>query len=177
MTKRRNYGGEWHLVSPLSIASFVGKCLVRFLLWLLNQSHLPITVLVIAVSASIYLRQYWLWIVVLGAILCLLACGVLVAALLSYFRFRYKVTDQDISVREGVFRVVQTDVPWSRVRAVNIRRNPIERLANLATISIDTAGTAEAEILIPAISPILAETLRDKIHMLTNSAPESSTLR
>ncbi|MXZ44988.1 MAG: PH domain-containing protein [Gammaproteobacteria bacterium] len=176
MTTRTKNSENWHLVSPLSIASFIGKYLVRFSLWLLNQSHLPITVLVIATSASIYLRQYWLWIVVLGAILCLLACGVLVAALLSYFRFRYKVTDQDISVREGVFRVVQTDVPWSRVRAVNIRRNPIERLANLATISIDTAGTAEAEILIPAISPRLAETLRDKIHMRTNSAPESNSV-
>lgn len=176
MTERKNNGEDWHLVSPLSIVSFVGKYLVRFSLWLLNQSHVPITVLVLAVSASIYFRLYWFWIVVLGTILCLLACGLLIAALASYFRFRYKITDQDISVREGVFRVLQTDVPWSRVRAVNIRRNPIERLANLATISIDTAGTAEAEILIPAISPKLADGLRDRTHMLSDSASESSAV-
>ena len=176
MTKRRNSSEDWCLVSPLSIASFVGKYFVRFLLWLLNQSHLPITVLVLAVSASIYFRLYWLWVVVLGTMLCLLACGLLIAALLSYFRFRYKITDQDISVREGVFRVVQTDVPWARVRAVNIRRNPIERLANLATISIDTAGTAEAEILIPAISPRLADTLRAKSNVPANAASESNSV-
>lgn len=174
MTTLKKQSEDWHLVSPLSVASFVGKYLARFSLGLLNQSHVPITVLVLAVSASIYFRLYWFWIVVLGTILCLLACGLLIAALLSYFRFRYKITDQDISVRAGVFRVVQTDVPWSRVRAVNIRRNPIERLANLATLSIDTAGTAEAEILIPAISPRLADRLRDRTHVLSDSASEAS---
>ena len=108
--------------------------------------------------------------------MCFLAGGLLVAALLTYFRFRYKITDQDLSVRAGVFRVVQTDVPWSSVRAVNIRRNPIERVANLATISIDTAGTAEAEILIPAISPTLADTLRDRTNAPPNSGPESNSV-
>lgn len=149
-------------MSPLSMASFLGKYLVRMPIWLLQHSHLPLVVISVSVAMSIVLGMKWLWIFVIGLFVGLVVCGLILAALLTYLRFRFRVTDHDIAVRQGVFRVVQTNVPWSQVRAVNIRRNPVERMGKLATISIDTAGTSTAEILIPAISPILADTLRNQ---------------
>lgn len=144
------------------MASFLGKYLVRFSVWLLQNSHVPIVVISVSFGMSIYLESAWIGIAVIGSFVCLVAIGLLLAALFTYLRFRFRVTDHDIAVRQGVFRVVQTDVPWSRVRAVNVRRNPFERMGKLATISIDTAGTSTAEILIPAISPSFADTLRNK---------------
>lgn len=150
-------------MSPISVVFFLGKHLSRLpkLLW--NHVHLPVLVTGLSVVVSVSLKLYWLWIVVLGVIISLLLFLLLLAAFLTYIRFRYKISDDVIVVREGVFRVVQTDVPWSQVRAINMRRNFVERLTNLATISVDTAGTSTAEVLIPALGLGLAESLRDKV--------------
>lgn len=174
MSKTGNQRDEWSLVSPISVVFFFGKHSARLPEWLLQHSHLPAVLLSFGVMASVYLKVYWLWIVVLGGLIFFLLFGLLLAAFLTYVRFRYRVSDDVLVVREGVFRVVQTDVPWSQVRAINIRRKPVERLANLATISVDTAGTSKAEIQIPALRLALAQSLRDKATNLSSDSAKEA---
>ena len=153
---------EWNLVSPISILFFLGKHIPKLANLIFQQSHLLLVAISLSVALSIHLKFYWLWVAILGAFVGVLVLLLLLAALLTFLRFRFKVSTEHISVREGVFRTVQTDVPWSRVRAINIRRNVLERITKLATISIDTAGTAQAEILIPALRREFASSLRNK---------------
>ena len=98
-------------------------------------------------------------------VVALILIFVFVVALLAYRRFRFRITNESIAVKSGILRIIQTDVRWERVRAVNLERGPVERALGLAQISLDTAGTAEAEVQVPAIKLQLAELLRAKVSL------------
>lgn len=58
----------------------------------------------------------------------------------------YRVDDQGIEIRKGVYWRVVINVPRSRVQHIDVSQGPIERRYGLGTLVIYTAGTEHAKV-------------------------------
>ncbi|MCQ2069683.1 MAG: PH domain-containing protein [archaeon] len=76
----------------------------------------------------------------------LMASYVLVFVLLAsrptlfYNHYCYRIDDDKVEVRKGIFVIDHTLVPIERVHQVNVRRGPVNNLYGLADVVITTAG-------------------------------------
>ena len=79
----------------------------------------------------------------------------------AYRSWGYRVGEQVLEIRSGVwFRVIRF-LPLSRLQHVDLHRGPIERAHGLASLTLHTAGTREASLGIPGLADADAERLRD----------------
>lgn len=63
------------------------------------------------------------------------------------YRFTsYKVDDQGMEIRRGVYFRVVINVPRSRVQHIDVSQGPIERRYGLGTLVIYTAGSEHAKV-------------------------------
>jgi membrane protein YdbS with pleckstrin-like domain len=101
------------------------------------------------------------------ALLCAL-CGALVFALgglwLGLRQFRHvawRLDDEGIAIRRGRMFQRETRVPTTRVQHLDLKRGPLQRKRNLATLTVHTAGTRHSAITLPHLDADDAERLRD----------------
>lgn len=76
-------------------------------------------------------------------------------------RMKFAVRLQDINYRRGVFSTRITSAPFRRMQHAETNRGPLERMFDLASLSVYTA--AGLAVQIRGLSPDTAETLRDHI--------------
>jgi membrane protein YdbS with pleckstrin-like domain len=99
------------------------------------------------------------------AVLAVLALGCIWATVvlsrLSYRNTRYAVTDQRIDIQRGILWKALICVPRSRIQHVKIGQGPLERRFGLASLTIHTAGTANASVGLSGLAYETAAQLRD----------------
>lgn len=152
---------NWRMASPFALLFFFGSRLALVTKALFQQ--VTNLVPVVGVTSLAVINTDLTWYQGILIVAALILTFVFIVAVLAYRRFRFRITNESIAVKSGILRITQTDVRWERVRAVNLERGPVERVLGLAQISLDTAGTAEAEVQVPAIKLQLAELLRAKV--------------
>jgi len=92
-----------------------------------------------------------------------------VFAKLAYEYYGYELRQDVIRIEYGVIWKRYVSIPYSRVQNVDITRGVLERLLNLSSLHIQTAGAtsaslgAMAEGRIPGLSVETAEQLREEI--------------
>ena len=84
-------------------------------------------------------------------------------AVLRYWFFRFRVTEDRILIRQGILKKTVLDLPMDRIQAVNIRRSLTDRLLGLVTVSVDTAGSGAVEAVIPSVKSALADRIRVQV--------------
>ena len=65
---------------------------------------------------------------------------IIFVAVLRYWFFRFRVTEDRILIRQGILKKTALDLPMDRIQAVNVERSLIDRLLGLVKVSVDTAG-------------------------------------
>lgn len=73
----------------------------------------------------------------------------------------YRIQDQVLEIRSGVWFRVTRFLPLSRLQHVDLHRGPLERAHGLASLTLHTAGTREASVGLPGLAEAEAERLRD----------------
>jgi putative membrane protein len=145
---------QWLRISPLAVIFFILNIAQKAL-----TQGLPMLVVVFAwVASADGYQRYWLF---RGA--ALLAIVGLGFSILSYLRFRYRIHDDRILLRQGVLHREALDVEFSRVQNITIKEPFYMRPLGLGVLSIDTAGSGAKEISIAGIQRDLAHELRDQI--------------
>jgi len=66
-------------------------------------------------------------------------------------------------IEHGVFRKVKTMVPFVRIQHVDSQRGLIERTVGLSKVIVYTAGSRGADVSIPGLLPLDAETIQEKL--------------
>lgn len=99
--------------------------------------------------------------------------GTVVLAFLRYWFFRYRIAENSVLIRDGVFKKRQLDIKFERVQAVNTQQNVIFRMLDLLTVSFDTAGSSGQEGYLPAVRTEHARDLRDRIRRSPSRAIDS----
>lgn len=95
-------------------------------------------------------------------------------AVWAYGSFVYEVTEDGLEIEFGIVHQKTISVPFSQVQNVNIERSLVDRMLNLARISIETAGstvtqpiqviggyTARSEAYLPGLTLEQAKQLHD----------------
>lgn len=101
--------------------------------------------------------------VVIGILLFLvLIVGV---AFLRYqnFTFYLDSSNKEFVIQEGILNKTKTIIQLDKIQQVNINQSFIQRLVNVYEINVDTAGSAEKEGQIKAISHSLALALKARL--------------
>ncbi|WP_137226173.1 PH domain-containing protein [Shewanella sp. MEBiC00475] len=83
-------------------------------------------------------------------------------------KIAYGLFKNEIVLREGLYWVSTTALPYTRLQHVNLSQGPAERKYNLVTLKCFSAGSGLAEINLPGLNADLAEHLRQ--HLLSQAA-------
>ena len=101
----------------------------------------------------------------LGAGALVLLLGVAYAVRL-YQQWRFELQDDALYLERGVITFVETSVPFVRVQHVDTRFGPVERALGLSSVVVYTAGSRNADVRIPGLTPERARTLQDTLRDL-----------
>ncbi|WP_255190784.1 PH domain-containing protein [Natronobeatus ordinarius] len=101
----------------------------------------------------------------LGAGALVLLLGVTYAVRL-YQKWRFELQEDSLYLERGVITFVETSVPFVRVQHVDTRFGPIERALGLSSVVVYTAGSRNADVRIPGLTPDRARKLQDTLRDL-----------
>jgi membrane protein YdbS with pleckstrin-like domain len=138
--------------------------LQRLIGWILWAVLTP--VLLITLIVAMFARSLSLDVKALLGMLCLVALILLawVAQMwpaIEYRYFRYSLDADGIEIRCGVVWRKVIRVPRSRVQHIDVDQGPLERRHGLASLSIYTAGTEFARVVLPGLRHSRAIEIRD----------------
>ena len=95
-------------------------------------------------------------------------CGVILLGLagvwvgLRQFRhIAWRLDEDGLAIRRGRLFQRETRVPATRVQHLDLKRGPLQRSRNLATLVVHTAGTRHSAVTLPHLDAEDAERLRD----------------
>ncbi|MDP2322049.1 MAG: PH domain-containing protein [Acidobacteriota bacterium] len=89
----------------------------------------------------------------------------------AYRHTSYRVDDQGIEIRQGVYWRVVVNVPRSRVQHIDVAQGPIDRRYGLGKLVIYTAGTDHAKVELEGLEHERA--LRIRAHLLPSGAGDA----
>lgn len=78
-------------------------------------------------------------------------------------RWGYQLLPDRLRVARGFMFRVDTVVPFVRVQHIDVSQGPIERMFNVSTLTVHTAGTHNSIVDLPGLSPDDAAHMRDAI--------------
>lgn len=79
----------------------------------------------------------------------------------NYRNWRYRVDDQVLELRNGIFIKLAQYLPLSRLQHVDLQSGPFERKLGLASVICYTAGTHSAVLVLPGLTRETADSIRD----------------
>ena len=80
----------------------------------------------------------------------LVGMAFLAIAGLSWWRYTFQVVDDELRVNRGVLSQQSLSVPLDRIQSVSLEQKLLHRPFGLVQVSLDTAGTENAEFTIDA---------------------------
>jgi membrane protein YdbS with pleckstrin-like domain len=89
---------------------------------------------------------------------------------IQYRYIGYRVDDDGIEIRSGVYWRAVTNVPRSRVQHTDVSQGPLERKYGLGRLVIYTAGTAHSKVELPGLEHQTALDIRN--HLLPRQSAD-----
>ncbi|MFT4537256.1 MAG: membrane protein YdbS with pleckstrin-like domain [Saprospiraceae bacterium] len=92
---------------------------------------------------------------------------------MTYLGFKYKkyaLRERDIIYSSGVLWRSNVVIPFNRVQHAEVSQGPLDRLFNLSSLKIYTAGGSSSDLAIPGLQPSEAE--RIKYFILNRTASD-----
>ena len=109
------------------------------------------------------------------AVIALVFIGVVVSAIVYYLRFRYHVASDALIVERGLIQRERLQIPFDRIQAVQLFQGPIQQLAGLTGLRVDTAGSSGSELELLAVHRSEAEGLQEHLRKrMENAQPPAS---
>ncbi|GHG03268.1 PH domain-containing protein [Thalassotalea marina] len=143
----------WQRISPYAMLYF----LMSFLKHLLGNIVYIAPGIVIGYKSLIDRPQIWLPVAVLVVI------ALIVGAVLSFYFFTYRLSENKIEIKSGVFKKAHIDLPFARIQNVKQEHPWYFRPFGYVCLSFDTAGSAQQEAKLVAIEHTLADKIKQKI--------------
>ena len=159
---------QWHPVSPLAM---IHHALV-FMRQLVGSNPGPMLGILAGGYAFAQRSPVMTIATVIG-----LAIGGLCLVILAWLRFRYRILDHAIQVRQGIFKRQNLSLEFTRIQNVRIETPLYLRPFGLARLSIESAGSASEEVQLPGIPAERARGLRNMAlaRSQAESDPESDS--
>lgn len=78
-------------------------------------------------------------------------------------RSGYTLREQDIIFKRGFLFERTTVVPFNRIQHVSVERSFLDKMLNIATIKVFTAGGSGSDLSVPGINPEIASSVKEEI--------------
>ena len=78
-------------------------------------------------------------------------------------RCGYALREQDIIFKRGFLFERTTIVPFNRIQHVSVERSFLDKVLNISTLKVFTAGGSGSDISIPGIIPETATSLKEEV--------------
>jgi putative membrane protein len=98
--------------------------------------------------------------VALAVLIPFVALALLAIGIAGWWRFTFMVADGELRVTKGILSDDRLTVPLDRVQSVSLEQGFLHRLIGLVGVSLETAGTSEAEFTIESVERPVAEALQ-----------------
>ncbi len=86
-----------------------------------------------------------------------------VTSYFGFFQMAYALRAKDIIFKKGlVFRKITT-IPFNRIQHCEVNHGPIDRIFNLASLKVFTAGGQSSDLEIPGLTETRAQMIKDYI--------------
>ena len=106
----------------------------------------------------------WIWCVVLWVLgTSLLARLFHRWPAIEYRHWSYRIDDEGLQIRRGVYWRSVINVPRSRVQHTDVIQGPLERRHGLGRLLIHTAGTEHSRVELPGLEHQVALDIRDQL--------------
>lgn len=165
MKEKRNFN-DWNVQSDIGILVEI-----LFLLKKWIRTFLAL-ILYFLVTLS---WQHYAWIglgFVIGIIL------VLLFGYLSYKNTLYKIDTEknEFLLKKGIFNKTNVSIQLDKIIQVNINQNVIQKLVNVYSVEIETAGSVKSEATLKALDKEVAFDLKERILIFKNEAKSVETI-
>lgn len=85
---------------------------------------------------------------------------VFVRAILLFLNFKFKVSEKDFVLHQGIISKSKISIPFEKIQNINFKQNLIQQVINVVEVEIETAGDKSVEISINALSHEKARDLK-----------------
>ncbi len=82
---------------------------------------------------------------------------------LRYRYWAYDLRAQELLLVRGIFNRVHTIIPLRRIQHLDVSQDLFEREYEVGKLVIHTAGTRSSDVILPGLSLVSAEALRDEM--------------
>ena len=150
-----DYLNRWHRVSPVSLVHFFisrGLKLARELI--INASPAFVGI-VVAVDD----RSFWL-----GISAAFIVSLILLDVIVMYITYRYRIEDEQITIKHGLFTVEELNLKYARIQNINNSLPWYFKPFNLLKCTFDSAGSTDKEAEVPGITQQRAKQIADAIN-------------
>ncbi|MDU0354868.1 PH domain-containing protein [Paraglaciecola aquimarina] len=154
---------QWQMLSPIAIVYFAASSVKH----LFGNALFLIPVLAINYKSILQHPTVWL-----PSIAALLTVFVLLA-IVNYKVYRFKLSDDNIEIRSGLFNKKYLNLPFERVQNVKLEQPIYYRFTGHVCIQLDSAGSAKSEAKIIALRSEFAEHLKTHILNYAQSTNEA----
>jgi putative membrane protein len=144
---------DWQVLSPVAILYFTASIFKHLL------GNLIFLIPALALSYKSLFEHPLIWLPAILAAFALLT----LFAFVSFKVYRYRLTDNNIEIRSGIFSKKHLNLPFSRVQNVKIEQPIYYRFTGHACLQLDTAGSAKNEAKLVAIKLDFAQQLKTRI--------------
>ncbi|MCY4574062.1 MAG: PH domain-containing protein [Gemmatimonadetes bacterium] len=152
--------GNWQRLSPFAVVSFLWTAVKIFGRGAI-QGILPILAAVLLLRDDEPLGLGPL-LPILGGLL-LLVVGI---AVVQWAYFKFRIAEDRLLIRKGFIKKTALDLPYERVQGINVERSLVDRIIGLVSVTLDTAGSVQAEGKLPSIRTEVADHLRASVAAL-----------
>lgn len=152
--------GDWQRLSPFAILSFVGVAAKIFARGAV-QGALPVVAAILLLRDDEPLGLGPL-LPILGGLLLLVA----VIAVIQWAYFQFRIEEDRLLIRKGFIKKTSLDLPYERVQGINVERSLVDRIIGLVSVTLDTAGSFQAEGKLPSVTTEVADHLRASVAAL-----------
>ena len=143
----------WLRTTPLAVFFFLGRTVKSLVS---NVANLAAS----AAGIAILVKQH---VLLAAAVVALGLVALVVAAVLRYLFFQFRVEEHGVLIRQGVLRKTQLDMRFDRIQGISTEQSLIYRMLGLVTVRFTTAGAAGDEGHLPAVTPEFVARLRDRV--------------
>ena len=91
-------------------------------------------------------------------------------SLAQYFTYRYRIAEDAVVVRSGVFERSLRHIPFARIQNVSLHQNLLHRLFGVAEVRLESAGAAKPEAQMRVLRLREAHELEAQIHAGSRTA-------
>jgi len=156
---------KWRRLAPAAIFHFI----VQFFVQLAKQGIqglLPLAAVLFTAGEN---RWAVISAIAIGGVVVLLA-----GAVLSYLKFKFRLSGETFLIHRGVFKRKRLSLGYDRIQNVVLKQPVYFRPFNLVVLVIESAGSSGEEVSLAGIPRSLAEEIRTAVFARRKEARESA---